>query len=147
MATQAVADEVSLPQVALLFAGVSLVGASLGWFLMSSYFLTADQTIGADSPAVMAESDAMAARASYYLQVAAYTQEDGARLSAESLEEFGFEVQIQNDGLYHRLLVGPLESLDAVGRTRESLANVLQNSTNVKRSIPEPWLTVQPPKK
>ena len=87
---------------------------------------------------------AIAALPSFYLQLAAYRHEDGARESAARLQALGFEVEVQKDNEYHRLLVGPLESRDAVSRTSDRLDQALQSSTNMRRTIPGPWMTVQP---
>lgn len=161
MVTREVANEAPILQEALLVIGVSLIGTSLGWFLMSNQLsklgpadTQPSQTIGVESPVVLADSRPIAspsregtvkvARPSFYLQVAACRSEIGALETAEGLQKLGFEVQIQNEGRYHRLLVGPLESRDQVTGTIDRLSSVLQSSTNMKRAIPGPWLTVQP---
>lgn len=158
---RALADNISLFQAALLGASAGLVGASLSWFLIGSQLSAprqtdtpAPQTISSESPAAIPdamptaspsqEAAAIAALPSFYLQVAAYRHEDGARESAARLQAFGFEVEVQDDNEYHRLLVGPLESRDAVSRTSDRLDQVIQGSTNMKRTIPGPWMTVQP---
>jgi cell division septation protein DedD len=161
MAMRALADDMSLLQAALLGTGAGLVGASLSWFLIGSQLSAprqtdtpARQTISVESPAAISaaiptaspsqEATAIAALPSFYLQVAAYRHEDGARESAARLQALGFEVEVQKDSEYHRLLVGPLESRDAVSRTSDRLDQVLQSSTNMRRTIPGPWMTVQP---
>jgi hypothetical protein len=163
MAQPEVTNETSLTQAALLGVVAGVVGASLGWFLMSSDFMGSGQAekpthqpsrlesstptldpVPVSSPSPREESTRAAAYPSFYLQVAACRDEDSATESLTRLRNLGFEARIQNDGAYHRLLVGPLGSQDAVSQASDRLAQALQSSPDIGRTIPGPWLTVQP---
>jgi hypothetical protein len=158
-----VTTETSLTQAVCLGGVAGVVGASLGWFLMSSDFMESGQAekpthqpsrlessasmldpIPAPSPTLSQESTTVAAEPIFYLQVAACRDEDSAIESLAGLRTLGFEARIQNDGAYHRLLVGPLGSQDAVSQASDRLAHALQSSPDIGRTIPGPWLTVQP---
>lgn len=161
MAQPEVTNETSLTQAALLGVVAGVVGASLGWFLMSSDFMEsgqAEQPTHQPSrlessapmldpvpvPSPSQKSTRVAAGPSFYLQVAACRDEDSATESLTGLRTLGFEAQIQNDGAFHRLLVGPLGSRHAVSQASDRLAQALQSSPGIGRTIPRPWLTVHP---
>lgn len=156
-------NETSLAQSALLGIVAGIMGASLAWFLAPSNSMESGQAakatpqpirlessipvldpIPAPAPSPREESTIVAAGPVFYLQVAASRKEEGATKALTGLRSLGFEARIQNDGAYHRLLVGPLGSRDAVSQASARLAQALESSPDIGRAIPGPWLTVQP---
>lgn len=149
-------SEISLKQAALLGVAAGLLGATLGWFLMSSVFTMADRAepqayqpgsvetsiVAPDPvPASISDQEADAAQDSFYLQLAACRDADSAGESIARLRDLGFVAQIHDRGVYHLILVGPLGSQDDIADTRDRLAQALRDSPDVGRAIPGPWLT------
>jgi cell division septation protein DedD len=151
-------NEISLKQAALLGVAAGLLGAASGWFLMSTVSPIADRADpqghqpGAVSPptppldpapASIPDQEAAATQESFYLQLAACRDVDTAQESIARLRGLGFAAQIHDDGPYHLIRVGPLGSQEDIADTSDQLARALQDSPDVGRAIPGPWLTIR----
>lgn len=135
----------SLGSAVLIGAAAGIVGTSLGLALITSggkYAARLESTpIESVSPIVQEQRQETATpHPGWYLQVAAYRNLNGAQESAERLMAAGFDVEIAEKGELHRLLVGPVDSPEALAQTKDRLVAAM--GADLDRTIPGPWLPI-----
>jgi len=136
----------SLGSAVLIGAAAGIVGTSLGLALITYGGKYTDQpvepTIESASPIVQEQRKETAPpHHGWYLQVAAYRNLNGAQESAERLIAAGFDVEIAEKDQLHRLLVGPVDSPEALAQTKDRLVAAM--GPDLDRTIPGPWLPIE----